>query len=100
MPRSDGDGGACECCVVTCNPTALRPHMSRMLDALAGMGGQGVIAFQEHAVPEHQRQALKRIAKAKGATLLLTPTDPNAGKPAGGVGFLATERCTIRELRP
>ena len=56
--------------------------------------------IQEHCVPKHLLQSIKRTAAGAKAKCLLTDVDPDARKPSAGVGMLAIPRMHAKEFKP
>ena len=61
-----------------------------------------VMFVQEHAIPLAQQVGWIKRAAAKGYSLILTPTDPEAAQPRGGGSQYWHRECTnqLRCRRP
>ena len=59
-----------------------------------------VMFVQEHAIPLAQQIGWIKRAAAKGYSLILTPTDPEAAQPRGGVAVLAPREHQPTEMPP
>eukprot|EP00969_Alexandrium_andersonii_P130387 5765308-Alexandrium_andersonii.AAC.1 len=75
--------------ILSANVTTLRPHLGAILDTLnAETDDVQVCCVQEHATPKHLSLTMETAAAARKAVLRLGPVDPNAKKPAAGVGII------------
>jgi hypothetical protein len=61
---------------------------------------QTAMFLQEHAIPEAQQGGWVKRAAARGYSLLLSPTDPEASQPRGGVAVLAPREYRPTEMPP
>lgn len=68
--------------------TLLTANVTALMGAIPLLGSStaAVIAFQEHALPQHHVEPARRLLAKEGYAVPLSPCDPEAAKPTGGEG--------------
>eukprot|EP00969_Alexandrium_andersonii_P062118 2737445-Alexandrium_andersonii.AAC.1 len=86
---------------MSCNVTALRPHMAQLMATLSDQqDSTRLIAIQEHATGPSAATPLCKLAAGRKLKAMLGPTDPDAAREAAGVGVIATASMQLAEVVP